>query len=909
MKKERTIDWVISGVLGLVFFGLSFTGLFQVGEMKVYDLFLNLKPSLAQRPDIAILEVDDGTITALKMYPLTRDFIADSLVTMSEMGTRSVLIDSEFREDSPRGTYDAYLQTDIPEIFSQEMTNVSDGMVQVMEALVDGRISVKELKETIPQLRDMTLETEFQLLKAVEGVVKDYDRLLGDSGRFHGQSFVTITSPGAEFRKKPGTTDTGIKLFPIPEWQKVIESMAVKNVKVMEPTSFSNYSTLNPAIYPIIRGMAGAGNVEQFLDTDGVSRRIDLFFQYGDRFYAHLGVAALLKEMGDPVVEMYKDKVILRQASHLGTPARDITIPVDSNGRMLLHWVNTKFTDGFRHQSLFHLYNYEKNLKDIVRNMRLLENLGGLTKYTGEVPLLDLWYMAEKAKEKGMKDGDEESRLALRQYREQFITESSSYFNSDALEVYKNEISAISRTTGLSDEEKLIWSDIQGNFESTKKALGELVVLRQELKSKLEGTLTIIGYTGQSTTDLGVNPFENMYPNVGTYANEVNTILQNAFLWEGPLWLSFLLTLPLSMLLPLLFLNLSPVKAMISGLGLLLGLEVAYFGFFTFTGGYLQGFLPAIWLITSLIISMVISFRQTNVQKTFIQGAFGQYLSKSVIDELILNPERLKLGGEKKELTALFTDVKGFSTISEQMDAEDLVVLLNEYLTGLSDIILESQGTVDKYEGDAIMAFYGAPTDLPDHAYRACLAAVDMKRMEAELNKKFLEKKMTPSPLLTRIGLNTGDMVVGNMGTENKKNYTIMGNHVNLAARLEGVNKQYGTWILISENTYAQIGSNFLTRQLDRVRVVGINTPIRLYELLELRTRADSIQLRTVEAFEKGLVVFEQRNYPEAVKLFQSVLDINPNDPPAQIYLKRSQEFIATAPAANWDGVYNLTSK
>lgn len=909
MKKEKTTDWIISGILALLFFGLSFTPLFKVGEHKVYDLFLTLKPSLAERPDITMLTIDDSTIVALKMYPLTRDFIADSLVTMTELGARSVLIDSEFREESPRGVWEAYLQTEIPELFGQEMSVFSVNMIETLQALTDGRISLKELKELLPQFSQMSAETEARLLEAVRKVVKDYDELLGRAGRLHGQTYVTVTAPGVGFKIKPEEAAKNYTIVEIPDWQRVIEATAVKNIRVMESSPFTAYSKVNPAIYPIIKGMVGAGNVEQVLDADGVNRRVDLLFQYGDRFYAHQGLAAVLREMGDPQVEIYRNKVILRQASHLGAPPQDISIPLDDQGRMLIHWVDQKFAESFRSISFFDLYRYEFDLRDIIRNLRILDDRGALSLYQGDLPLLELWHQAELAREEAMDTGSQEARQSFREIRDFFINEASAYVNSEALKVLEAQIVELSRTTGLSEEEKGVWQDVQEVFEATKKALGELVVLRQKIKGAVENALVVIGYTGQSTTDLGVTPFETDYANMGTYANEVNTILQGNFLWEGPVWLSFLLALPLAFLFPLLFLNLSPMKAFISGMGLLLGLEVAYFGVFTLAGGYLQGFLPATWLFTSLLVSMIISFRQTNAQKTFIQGAFGQYLSKSVIDELISNPERLKLGGEKKVLTALFTDVKGFSTISEQMDAEDLVVLLNEYLTGLSDIILEAQGTVDKYEGDAIMAFFGAPTDLPDHAVRACKAAVDMKRLEGELNKKFLERKMTPSPLLTRIGLNTGDMVVGNMGTEKKKNYTIMGNHVNLAARLEGVNKQYGTWMLISENTRELIGDTFLIRTLDRVRVVGINTPIRLYELLELRELSTSLQVKTVEAFEKALKVFEERRYSEALDLFKKVLEVNPQDAPGKIYLQRCQEYLETPPEADWDGVYNLTSK
>jgi class 3 adenylate cyclase len=267
------------------------------------------------------------------------------------------------------------------------------------------------------------------------------------------------------------------------------------------------------------------------------------------------------------------------------------------------------------------------------------------------------------------------------------------------------------------------------------------------------------------------------------------------------------------------------------------------------------------------------------------------------------------LGGVKRRISAVFTDVQGFSTISEKLDPEELVSLLNRYLTAMSDVILSERGTIDKYEGDAIIAFFGAPLTLDDHARRACVSALAMKRIETELNAAIRRDNLSPAPLLTRIGINTGSMVAGNMGTENKMNYTIMGNAVNLAARLEGVNKQYGTWILASETTVRETGDLLLARKLDRVRVVGINEPVRLYELVETRENAAPEQLKLIETFHQALDLFETRNWKQAAEALKEVLSLNAEDNPAQKYLDRCKKFIKTPPADTWDGVYNLTEK
>jgi adenylate cyclase len=290
--------------------------------------------------------------------------------------------------------------------------------------------------------------------------------------------------------------------------------------------------------------------------------------------------------------------------------------------------------------------------------------------------------------------------------------------------------------------------------------------------------------------------------------------------------------------------------------------------------------------------------------------AFSRYLSPSIINEIIDDPEKLNLGGEKREMTAIFTDIQGFSTISEQLDPVQLVKLLNKYLTAMSNIIMKNLGTIDKYEGDAIIAFFGAPLYQEDHAALACRSALEIKKAEQELNTVIIQEGLSPSPLFTRIGINTGEMVVGNMGAENKMDYTIMGSAVNLASRLEGVNKQYHTGgILISEYTKEKTGDEFICRSLDRVRAVGINTPVRLYELLGLRNEMGKRETEYLAAWEKAIGLFEQGFFEMAEKHFCFLMKKMPRDKTAKRYVERCLEYISSPPPDKWDGINNLTEK
>jgi adenylate cyclase len=329
---------------------------------------------------------------------------------------------------------------------------------------------------------------------------------------------------------------------------------------------------------------------------------------------------------------------------------------------------------------------------------------------------------------------------------------------------------------------------------------------------------------------------------------------------------------------------------------------------FHYTGYYFNPLLTGFSMISAVIVREIISYAGSEKEKQFIRKAFSTYVSDDVVKEIIADPSRLQLGGTKRHMSAIFTDIQGFSTISEQLDPESLVSLLNRYLTVMSNAILEEKGTIDKYEGDAIIAFFGAPMPLEDHALRACASAIAIKQIESELNKKIMEEKFSPKPLLTRIGINTGSMVAGNMGTESKMNYTIMGNAVNLAARLEGVNKQYGTWIMASENTVQEAGKSILTRKLDRVRVVGINEPVRLHELINMADNAGPDEKKLAEVFNQALGRYESRSWKEAIEGFRESLSIE-NGGPSAIYLKRCENFLKNPPDDAWDGVHNLTEK
>jgi adenylate cyclase len=273
---------------------------------------------------------------------------------------------------------------------------------------------------------------------------------------------------------------------------------------------------------------------------------------------------------------------------------------------------------------------------------------------------------------------------------------------------------------------------------------------------------------------------------------------------------------------------------------------------------------------------------------------------------MLKNPDKLKLGGDKKELSVLFSDIRGFTTLAEEMEPEALVNLLNEYLTEMTDVVFEFDGLLDKYIGDAVMAVWGAPLEQTDHPVRACRTALKMLDRLTKMQQQW-EAEGTPR-LDIGIGINTGPMVVGNMGSERRFDYTVMGDSVNLASRLEGINKEYGTQVVISEFTYEQVKDDFFCRELDAVRVKGRARPVNIYELVALRSEEDP-RVAIVEPFALGLHHYRSQEWEIAEDKFHEVLNRIPDDFAARLYLQRIAELREKPPQPGWDGVFTMTRK
>ncbi len=447
-----------------------------------------------------------------------------------------------------------------------------------------------------------------------------------------------------------------------------------------------------------------------------------------------------------------------------------------------------------------------------------------------------------------------------------------------------------------------------GGFKSFRYISFYDVLMGFVPKEFFRGKIVIFGSSLPGLYDLRTTPLQPAYPGVEVNANVVYDILNQQFIYRLSGTTVLLIILLTGLITGLLLIFLRPVGSI---------LVSALFIFLILIGGlwFLSQF--SLWVpIIAPIFTVILVFATVYVyrylfeekDKRRIRKIFSHYVSPNVVNEILEHPEKVKLGGERKVCTALFSDVAGFTTISEQMEPEELVALLNEYLTEMTNIVFEYHGMLDKYEGDAIMAVFGAPVEFPEHAEYACHAAIKMQKRLAQLREKW--KDQGKPQLHARIGINSGDMVVGNMGSNTRFDYTVMGDTVNLASRLEGANKVYGTEIMIGENTFKLVNEKFVTRPLDLLRVKGKKKPVKVYELIASRDEKLPPEFEEMLAqYQKGFDYYLMRNWEWAMNHFRQALQIKADDGPSRIYLLRCQEFMENPPGEDWDGVFVMKTK
>ncbi|MBI3670465.1 MAG: adenylate/guanylate cyclase domain-containing protein [Acidobacteria bacterium] len=439
---------------------------------------------------------------------------------------------------------------------------------------------------------------------------------------------------------------------------------------------------------------------------------------------------------------------------------------------------------------------------------------------------------------------------------------------------------------------------------------------------QLRDRIVLVGSTAAGAADVWATPLDPLLPGVEIHANAIDNLLHGNYLVRN--WQTRLLTFVVLALLGLgggLVLpwalgfglrRLGALAAAVVAAGL-----VGHYLLFTRTG-YAVGLVsPLLAMVTLLGGTLVASYFTEEKQRQQVERSFEHYLDRSVINELLERPERLRLGGERRELSVLFCDIRNFTSLAEGLPPEATVEMLNEFFTTMTGVIFSRRGLVDKFVGDQIMAVWGAPLERADHAAQACAAALEMTKAFGELKARWAnlpvcawdparkESQAGPTTINCGVGINSGPMVVGNIGSARRISYTVIGDHVNVASRLESLNKLYGTQILVGPPTYVAAREEFRFREIDRLRVRGRTQAQVVYELLG-RNHTPALDEDWLAAFAEGLETYRQQDWAAAARAFAAALDRNPFDACAKFYLSRAEHFAKNPPKEEREGALYL---
>ncbi|MCB9982462.1 MAG: adenylate/guanylate cyclase domain-containing protein [Rhodospirillales bacterium] len=438
-----------------------------------------------------------------------------------------------------------------------------------------------------------------------------------------------------------------------------------------------------------------------------------------------------------------------------------------------------------------------------------------------------------------------------------------------------------------------------------------------EMRKAVGGKLVLVGSSAEGLKDLRSTALEPFQPGVEIHANALEQILQNSYLLRPEITIVAEATYIL--FAGLLMIILAPfIHVLVLAFVCLSMIAAAFFGSTVAYVDYkilLDPFYPSLSVFVIFIVSTLLTYLRVESEKHQVRNAFGMYVSRDVMRDLEKHPDKLKLGGENKDLTVMFSDIRSFTTISEGFEPEELIQLMNDFLTAMSDIVMEHEGTIDKYMGDAMMAFWNAPKDVEGHEYKACNAALKMQAalepINARLREKAQDEGQEPVKLQAGIGLNTGVCAVGNMGSRQRFAYSALGDAVNLASRMEGQTKTYGVQTLIGEETYKNVPT-LAALQMDLIQVKGKTLPVRVYALLGDESLSKSAEFKALkEQHEEMIAAYQTGEFKEAQNTLKTCrkLDIYGLIAAYDLYEMRIKELLKNPPKEEWTGVYTAKTK
>ncbi|MBT4496609.1 MAG: CHASE2 domain-containing protein [Gemmatimonadetes bacterium] len=923
-KSEPRLQFYLGPLVGLLVFLFSLTEFYERAELVSYDWRFNLRNSLfglpPMDPRLGTIEIDDQSIEMEgRWQDWTRDKYSEVIRQLSNYDARLVGFDIYYIEPStklisedrllgleqinPDAVHALLAQSDYDEMFRQAIT-ASDN---VYLALYLGRAA-----------DDLSLE---------------------------------------EIRAK--TTPLS------PDEKVALEDIRSRSPRLMvdaETSTLTRAFYFEPPLKMLRDAARGFAYAQTETDVDGARRRYPLVYQYEDVLFPSIALAMVCDHLQIPLetVEVWPgDQIKLPGARFADGTVEDIEIPIDARGNMHVNWAG-KWEETFiryPHIALRRAFqrDQQQKLLDEIKKLivdpairsnprKLPETLAaaGFTDQKNNKRVVNTVSQAlfiERTIKKDPQLTAEKfwaGKVANPAQEQLDLFNSIKRTNHVADLLAENpDIDIAELLTALPDEppESIRQSHYFVRSQMTDRRLAsearpllfypyKIYQGRLLTPDDVKDKILFYGQTSTGSTDLSVTPFQGNYPMVGIYSNVFNTILNGNFITRIPAWLDGLLIILLGALLSLTVPRLKVLQgALIVAAIVLLYAVLALFAF-THLGTWLEMVGPLAILVVGYLVLTIYGYIIKEKEKDFVQGAFGHYLSPAVVSQIMDNPDMVnQLGGEERVMTAFFSDIESFSTISECLTPGELVEFINQYLTEMCDIIEQYGGTIDKFEGDAIVAFFGAPLYYEDHGLRAVMACIDQQHKLIELRQRWSQEGAIPPPLddlrqrwaaqgrsfcHVRMGVATGPMIVGNMGSKSRTDYTMMGDTVNLAARFESGQKIYKIGIMINDLIYEAVKDQIEGRKLDEIQVVGKEEPVVAYEVLGRKGALSPEKQQVLELYNRGLELFNEFKFAEAQQIFEQAMEIDPEDGPSALYADRCEDFAENPPD---DLVFRAESK
>ncbi|MFH1023738.1 MAG: adenylate/guanylate cyclase domain-containing protein [Planctomycetota bacterium] len=922
-------------------------------ELKGLDLLYLLRPSFEESKSIVHIDIDEKSLEQIGRWPWPRDVHGHLVEVLTDFGAAGIGFDIEFPEKSQVIVDRRRLAEDLAlggrfAIYLDELEKTSREITAG-----GGEAAAKRLTA----LGGVIRKDAGELNTALAGVIRDTDALFGAAIRKSGDTYLNFTfldpdsfNRSAEERlpretifklltAAPDTPPDALirDSFPgeiIPpgtrKHQLVIQArdyfvsrervrangrrVTGAELDLLKPVRKEGEWEYLLPIPELAGGMKGCGYVSIDPDEDGILRRVHLIQLMEDRLYLQFGFKMLCDYWNIPPEDI---RITLGETIEL-PPSRDgkrpaIRIPIDDKGRMMLNWVQahgeeiastagpaaasgaptaaqrwlSDWPHTFQHIQYVDVEEYwrtvhrelPKNIREMLSHTRELDTAGEVADIP--LPATDDPEALETATAAVLAEAEKvagQMRAALAKAPER-----------------------VRRQVGT----QLAAHDAEMN------TLQGLVRRRRILKNRLglvKNCLCIIGTSFEGGTDLKPTPLSPLWPGVGIHSNTINTILQKRFLHQSRNGTQTILVILLGAVVTTIVVTRGPIFSTVFTLILILVYFLAGPVFFFNRMGQILPVTSPI-LAAFSCFAFITSYRQLTEgrEKKFIRNTMQSYVPPAVMEEVLRDPTKLKLGGERLETSILFSDIANFTTISEGMDSERLVKFLNHYFDEMTAIIMKHNGTLDKYIGDAIMAIFGAPIPSKNHASEACLSAIEYQKRLVTLREEWVKQGFPE--VHARIGIATGIVNVGNMGSAVRLAYTAMGDNVNLAARLEGANKEFGTNILVAEQTYLASKETVEAREIDLIRVKGKLKPIRVYEILAPKGSLSPQGMDLLARYTEATALYQAREWRKASDAFLEILAITPKDRAAYINLSRCLKYKDVPPPEGWDGVFEMKTK